>query len=81
MGFVQLYFDKTALTFKENALIAYPVHGFLLNFPPSWRRWLINNGNPMLGFLRGSNVESLERFVVDDATSIRRFTSGYTFEV
>jgi len=51
VGFFQLYSDKTAMTLKSNAMVAYPVHLVLLNASPSFRRWLIDNGHTLLGFL------------------------------
>jgi len=39
------------MTLKSNAMVAYPVHVVLLNATPSFRRWLIDNGHTLVGFL------------------------------
>lgn len=51
VGMVQVYTDKTATTFKSNAIVPYPVHVVLLNFIPSFRRFLIDNGYTFAGLL------------------------------
>lgn len=51
VGLVQLYSDKTATTLKANALVAYPIHAVLLNFSLTHRRFLIDNGYTIVGFL------------------------------
>lgn len=51
VGLVQLYTDKTAMTRKTNAMVAYPIHAVLLNFQKDFRRILIDNGHTLVGFL------------------------------
>ena len=51
VGFLQIYSDKTAMTLKSNAMVAYPVHVVFLNTTTSYRRWLIDNGHTIVAFL------------------------------
>lgn len=51
IGFIQLYSDKTAMSLKANSMLAYPIHAVLLNSTPKFRRWLIDRGQTLVGFL------------------------------
>lgn len=51
MGFVQIFSDKTAMTLRCTALLAYAVHGNLLNVTISRRKRSIDNGHMLVGFL------------------------------
>lgn len=51
IGLVQIYTDKTVTTFKSNSLVAYPINVVFLNFKPRFRRFLIDNGYTLIGFL------------------------------
>ena len=51
VGFLQIYTDKTVTTLKANALVAYPIHIVFANATVKFRRFLIDNGHTIVGFL------------------------------
>lgn len=81
MGFVQFYSDKTAFEVESKGADSYPIHALLLIFSPCWYSWLANNAYAVVDFLPASNVESQERFVQDNVTSIHGFAPGSTVEM
>lgn len=48
---VRIYSENKATTLKADALIAYPAHVVLLKFIISQKRYLIDNGFTLVGFL------------------------------
>ncbi len=50
-GFVQIFTDKTVTTLKCNGMAAHAVHAVLLNTTKKYRRYLIQNGYSIIGFL------------------------------
>ena len=50
-GFIQIFTDKTVTTMKANGMAAHAVHAVFLNASKSYRRFLIDNGHTIIGFL------------------------------
>lgn len=50
-GMVKVYSDTTAATLKSNAILAYPVHGVLMNFSKEVHKYLIDHGYRLAGLL------------------------------
>lgn len=49
--YVQMHRDNKAPSLWSAALVACLVHAELINFPLSFRRWLIENNHTVLGYL------------------------------
>ena len=50
-GFIQIFTDKTVTTLKSNGMAAHAVHAVFINASKSYRRYLIQNGHTIIGFL------------------------------
>ena len=48
---LQIYTDKTATTLKSQSLVGYPIHVTFLNVTIQFRRFLIDHGYTLVGFL------------------------------
>lgn len=44
-------YNKAPATLSSSAVVAYPLHVFLLKTHITKREWLINNGDKIIGFL------------------------------
>lgn len=75
-GLIQIYSDKTATSLKCSALVAYPVHVVWLNFTARQRRYLIDHGYTLVGFLP---VGSEEGETVHGDSGIEESVSVYGF--
>lgn len=62
MGFVQLHYEETAITFRTKISIAYPVHEMSLSVSSCWHSWQINNGQTVVEIRPVGNGESLDCF-------------------
>lgn len=51
LGFIRIFFNKTATSQRGSALEAYPVHSFLLHFSNSDKRWLVQSGHSLVAYL------------------------------
>ena len=51
IGMLQIYTDKTATTLKSQSLVGYPIHVTFLNVTIQFRRFLIDHGYTLVGFL------------------------------
>lgn len=51
IGMLQIYTDKTATTLKSQSLVGYPIHVTFLNVSVQLRRFLIDHGYTLVGFL------------------------------
>lgn len=50
--FYYIFPGKTASILKSNTLIAYSVHGILLNMSDGGKEWFIENEHPLVMFLK-----------------------------
>lgn len=56
----QLYFDKNAITLKENANVAYPVHLVLLKFAAEYWRFLTDQRYTIVGLLPAPTTDGIK---------------------
>ena len=50
-GFIQVFTDKTVTTLKASGMAAHAVHAVFVNCSKEYRRYLIQNGYTIIGFL------------------------------
>lgn len=75
---MQIYSDKIATNLKTNAIIAHPVHSVLLNFTVSKRRYLLNNGFTLVGFLPVGTGDSIEEDNDEESGRCNHGNDAYT---
>lgn len=74
----QISSDKTASILKLNALVAYPVLAEFLNFTSQFRRYVIDTGYTLVGFLQVGNQNILTDVNITESyemISVYGFTS------
>lgn len=66
---LQVYTDKTTVSPKTNASVAYAAHNFLLNCSIKYCRYLIDHGYRFVGFLPIFTAKQESHSKIDDVVA------------